>query len=555
MTSTETLRAKQNMEILDVFKNLNSQVNAITRRQIAVFPDTMKPKTQRDLEVEVNVDKSIESINRLLETKLSSLEFIIQSQDFQLDPFHENELEDPRIRKSASQTQFTTLNNTGDIIPLWNGIVRYYQQAGLSKQSQEMVKVKVQDLDANLEATLYGLTQLIDALFANRSFTDQLGLRLLELLRTKSVYQLISRQVDSSTFELVSVAVLDASFQNIFAELSQERRENLSKVSQRGNIGFSPIRKIPIFSTKNFGARLKAIADELGIDVSRIPADLEERLRKMNQTDFEKYADNAIREVKSTKEQFSPAEQRLIQQLEVQIKDLEYTIESLLEFNRVQRNIESEIRILRTDDDEKFDDSALEDIPELPVAPVRFSMLEGSSGANFDRLRTQYYEQKAEFRRLSDIRQDIIERNAFIKETAEANSRAERDEMIAEKEQDIRQIEEARESITEVEIPQIQSEIEQAQRNIAITGDVRLAQLSEKLVKLAEGYSLQETLPIGMGKSKDVGTRGLASMRHNYGIFDSESEGSSESEESEDEDVLDFDDKRNEMYYTRPVRK
>jgi hypothetical protein len=235
MTSTETLRAKQNMEILDVFKNLNSQVNAITRRQIAVFPDTMKPKTQRDLEVEVNVDKSIESINRLLETKLSSLEFIIQTQDFQLDPFHENELEDPRIRKSASQTQFTTLNNTGDIIPLWNGVVRYYQQVGLSKQSQEMVKVKVQDLDANLEATLYGLTQLIDALFANRSFTDQLGLRLLELLRTKSVYQLISRQVDSSTFELVSVAVLDASFQNIFAELSQERRENLSKVSQRAS--------------------------------------------------------------------------------------------------------------------------------------------------------------------------------------------------------------------------------------------------------------------------------------------------------------------------------
>jgi len=552
MTSTETLRAKQNMEILDVFKNLNSQVNAITRRQIAVFPDTMKPKTQRDLEVEVNVDKSIESINRLLETKLSSLEFIIQSQDFQLDPFHENELEDPRIRKSASQTQFTTLNNTGDIIPLWNGIVRYYQQAGLSKQSQEMVKVKVQDLDANLEATLYGLTQLIDALFANRSFTDQLGLRLLELLRTKSVYQLISRQVDSSTFELVSVAVLDASFQNIFAELSQERRENLSKVSQRGNIGFSPIRKIPIFSTKNFGARLKAIADELGIDVSRIPADLEERLRKMNQTDFEKYADNAIREVKSTKEQFSPEEQRLLQELNNKVKDLEYTIESLSEFNRIKRNIEEEIDRLRVD--EEIDESMLVDVPELPVAPVRPNILSGDVELDALAMR-RYYVAKRIFKRLVALRQDIIERNTFIRETAEADSRAERDEMIAEKEQMIRQIEEARESITEVEIPQIQSEIEQAQRNIAITGDVRLAQLSEKLVKLAEGYSLQETLPIGMGKSKDVGTRGLASMRHNYGIFDSESEGSSESEESEDEDVLDFDDKRNEMYYTRPVKK
>jgi len=554
MTSTETLRAKQNMEILDVFKNLNSQVNAITRRQIAVFPDTMKPKTQRDLEVEVNVDKSIESINRLLETKLSSLEFIIQSQDFLPNAFfHENELEDPRIRKSASQTQFTTLNNTGDIIPLWNGIVRYYQQAGLSKQSQEMVKVKVQDLDANLEATLYGLTQLIDALFANRSFTDQLGLRLLELLRTKSVYQLISRQVDSSTFELVSVAVLDASFQNIFAELSQERRENLSKVSQRGNIGFSPIRKIPIFSTKNFGARLKAIADELGIDVSRIPADLEERLRKMNQTDFEKYADNAIREVKSRAVEFKPAEQRLIQQLEVQIKKYDYQSDSLLTFDRVQRNLESEIRILRTDDDEKFDDSALEDIPELPVAPVKPTLLQVGV-ENFDRLRTQYYEQKGEFKRLSQLRDDIIERNAFIRERARATSRAEKDEMIAEKEQEIRELEEARISTSETFLL-IQEEIGETQEQIRELRNSFLTRATDKMVDLAEGYSLQETLPIGMGKSKDVGTRGLASMRYNYGIFDSEEEGSSESEESEDEDVLDFDDKRNEMYYTRPVRK
>jgi hypothetical protein len=550
MTSTETLRAKQNMEILDVFKNINSQVNAITRRQVAVFPDTMKPKTQRDLEVEVNVDKSIESINRLLETKLSSLEFIIQSQDFQLDPFHMNELEDPRIRKSASQTQFTTLVNTGDIVQLWNGVVRYYQQVGLSKQSQEMVKVKVQDLDANLEAILYGLTQLIDALFQNRQFNMQLGLRLLELLRTKSIYQLISRQVSSSTFELVSVAVMDSSFQNIFAELSQERRELLETVSQRDNIGFTPIRKIPIFSTKNFDARLKAIADELGIDVSRIPPDAKERLRKMNQTDFEKFADNAIREVRSKAEQFTQNEQRVLQELESKIKELEKIVDVINEISRVRQNLEEEIDRLGVD--EEIDESMLADVPELPIAPVRPNVLSGD--AELDELAmNRYYVAKRIFKRLVALRQNIIERNEFLRERARAQSRADRDEMIAEKQQELRELDESGNRVIQVgEV--IQEEIEQIQARIEEFGNTRLTQLGDSLVRLQEGYSLQETY--GMGKPKNIGTRGLASMRHNYGIFDSSSESSEESgSESEDEDVFDFDDRRNEMYYTRPVKK
>lgn len=562
MTSTETLRAKQNMEILDVFKNLNSQVNAITRRQIAVFPDTMKPKTQRDLEVEVNVDKSVESINRLLETKLSSLEFIIQNTSLSapLDEEGEPDYEEENLRRGLPydksrklyQQSFSSLVNTGDIVPLWNGVVRYYQKVGLSKQSQEMVKVKVQDLDANLEAILYGLTQLIDNIFERRGFTEDIGLRILDLLRTKSIYQLISRQVDSSTFELVSVAIMDASFQNIFAELSQERRELLSMISQRGAIGETPIRKIPIFSTQNFDARLKAIADELGVDPSRISPNLKERLRKMNQADFEKFADNAIREVKSRVEQFTQTEQSLLQELDNKLKESEEIVEEMDNLDRIERNLGIEMERLQYDEIErKFDESMLKDVPELPVAPVAWNLLNVDI-EDFDRLMTEYYEQKAEFEKLNAIRQDIIEYNQFIRETAEADSRAERDEMIAEKKQQILQIQEELESLTRAKklvrrsLQLIQERIDASRGNV-------LPRLARKMIEMAEGYSLQESR--GMGKPKSIGTRGLASIRHNYGIFDSESEGSSESEESEDEDVFNFDDKRNEMYYTRPARK
>jgi len=51
------------------------------------------------------------------------------------------------------------------------------------------------------------------------------------------------------------------------------------------------------------------------------------------------------------------------------------------------------------------------------------------------------------------------------------------------------------------------------------------------------------------GNGKNVDTRGLATLRSNYGKPQSESD--SESEEESESD-LDFDDSRNEHYYTKP---
>ena len=54
------------------------------------------------------------------------------------------------------------------------------------------------------------------------------------------------------------------------------------------------------------------------------------------------------------------------------------------------------------------------------------------------------------------------------------------------------------------------------------------------------------------GGGKNVDTRGLATLRSNYGKPQSESD--SESEEESESD-LDFDDSRNEHYYTKPKSK
>ena len=61
---TDTLRDRANMEILDVFKNVNRQVFGREKQQIAVFPETILPNTQRDTDTEVNVDKLLNNLTR-----------------------------------------------------------------------------------------------------------------------------------------------------------------------------------------------------------------------------------------------------------------------------------------------------------------------------------------------------------------------------------------------------------------------------------------------------------------------------------------------------------
>jgi hypothetical protein len=147
---TDSLRAKQNMEILDVFKNIQSQVVGRQNKQIQAYPESLLPKTQRDLGAEVNTDKSVENMNRVLEVKLGALEFLVQ-QFASGAGVLANSLTLKEVKAPARQAE-EQITNTGDISPLWNGIVRLYTEPGLSRESQKIIKVKVQELTPNLDA-------------------------------------------------------------------------------------------------------------------------------------------------------------------------------------------------------------------------------------------------------------------------------------------------------------------------------------------------------------------------------------------------------------------
>lgn len=620
------------MEVLDVWKNLNSQVNAITKKQIAVFPDTLKPKTQRDLEVEVNVDKSVEGLNNMLESRLASLEFVLKN-DIQLKDLAERgvgpsikrlppvekaipedidttelnkaerkeavaqnkeyrrlrEEQAKRMRERAVseaergatqkvleaqkeslklqpfQNAYESVINTGSIVSQWNAIVRFYQKQGLARQSQEMVKVKVQDLIPNLEAILYGLGEAVNVLFSDNKYNNQVGLKILELLRSQSVYQLIKGQIDSTTFEIISVPAMDTAFKNIFASLSEERRELLDEISSRGAISNRPIRQIPAFRSDNFQERLKALASEMGVDVSGLPESLVKRLSQMNRADFEKYADKTLTELKSKGlDAYKTRALDELQKAQESVDDMRhrmnYEIPAEIDMKR------DNIRMLDDEDRKEIeeDEDYLEEMPE-PEAPqmsddlynnTEIDLATGDEIVVFDE--PAFERDYAEYVLLGRAYDDINAENDRRREAnrvrgAERGDVASQAELRASFEREIEELEEEGQNL-EYEIEQAEEDLEGDMEDaVKIFPSAYLREIDQSLKKLDSAYSgrLQKT----KGKGMPI-ARGLAGMGSHYGagVSSSEEESDSDSDSDEEANPFDFDDRRNDSYYSRPRR-
>lgn len=649
-TTENTLRTRQNMEVLDVWKNLSSQVNALTKRQIAVFPDTVKPKTQRDLEVEVNVDKTVEALNNALETRLANLEFVLKN-DAQLgamarmrppparrrmviDEEGEEKLPPPtleptdevmtkeerkkvdkrnaekmrkyneklqkmteeRLKKEAEraeserkieerirgeqkenikllpfQNSYQEVINTGSVVSQWNTIVRFYQKQGLSKQSQEMVKVKVQDLIPNLEAIVYGLGEAVDVLFATNNYNNNVGLKILELLRTQSVYQLIKRQIDTTSFEIVSVFALDTAFKNIFAELSEERRELLDELANRetGSIASRPIRQVPSFSSKNFDERLKALSDEMGINVKSLNPDLIAKLKALNKEDFEKYAMEAFQSVRQQKKGLSLTRATLLGEL----RGMAVLIGKIQ--RRLSNGIPEQIAlkgemITVIDNDELKEpppDEPLEDVGDEPQPPNPddyFDLAYDEDGneekiwnenkeeADWDTANRDFNDALAEYQRKVENNQRIAEQNR-LNEIARADKATQQEERA----NLVREIAELEASVPSLEarLQILLGRLEEKEDELSeFMNTTSLEAYTNALKNIADAYAgkLQKT----RGKGMPIDSRGLAGMGSHYGAEDDSEEEDSESEsESDEEDPLSFDDRRNDSYYSRPIRR
>lgn len=582
----DTLRAKQNMEILDVFKNLNSQIVGLQNKQIAAFPETRKPKVERDVGVEVNVDKSIENINRVIETKLGALEYLVQNISTRAKGLATAELAQPFVNAQHNVT------NTGDIVPLWNAIVRFYKTPLLSRDSQEAVKVKVQELEPNLEAMIYGLNSAIDYIFAERTFTEKIGLALLDLLRTLAVYKGIKSQVDTAEFKLITNEILLSDFKNVFQDLSAERLTLLKKVAPRGLITSSAIRNIPDFNTANYEERISAIEDDLGII---LPREDKDALKKLSESQFTRAIQKYQEAQRGRESLISQEEWQVLQQAEkreiefmessARVKDINVAMETLaLEIE----NLESGLVVSRGE----LENSLMVE-PELPVEPVRPVL----NAQNARKLRdgtislrvlelyreafSEYIDEMEAWYRLRQQIMGIRAHNRFVSEMVNLDE-ADRQEEINARKRDLEELlqegqtafNKAQAAVDEINrmreqegLTKVRGEniidpfVMREKRSLIFEPLLRQFLMEEKSQKITKKSAklVREAEAEEKGLEGDgMSHRGISSMNEHYGICEEDSDSDTEDPvervmKFQKEPVM-FDDRRNEHFYTRPKK-
>jgi len=607
---TDTLRAKQNMEILDVFKDLHSQIVGRQNKQIQAFPETLLPKTQRDLGAEVNTDKAVERINQVLETKLGSLEYLVG--EFASGPGIDPMFMVKKDARLPGKQAEDIVTNTGDIVPLWNGIVRLYKEPGLSRESQNIIKVKVQELTPNLEAMVYGMNSAMDYVFRQRVMNASLMLMIMEFLRTLSVYVVIKQQVDSGLLELLSVEALHRTYKNLLEEQTSDRQALIKKYAPRGDITSTPIRNIPDFDVFGRQARLKAIAEELGIPVRAFAS---ANIGSMTGQQFNEFLAKITNEAQDFKARgFTRQEEAILQEAQEAMEQIQaYEIfnrqsdERVAEYQELIRQLKEEEPLSREEAER-----LTEEVPEEPVIPdspdrIEFPTGEGGDEAYEDAMRA-YREAMIPVEVALLNRQTIIEFNegllARVEQTVARNKTIfDRQRRIStnrtNKAKRTALIEEIRSTLANLQLRarRIRESLGRSVKSIvdSYTGkvsakamrDENLSQSVEfqraealrrgitvppRMVKPGVGPRIvrieedpappeadgddekypEEARPSGEGRKAE--TRGLATLRKNYG-FESMSDSDSDESESDDDRPFDFDDAGNDMYYSKPMRR
>jgi len=549
------------MEILDVFKNIRSQVAERQMKQVGAFQDSVLPKTQRDLGVEVNVDKGIESLNRLLESKLGSLEYFVQ-----------NISEENRGARGALERKdlilpytqaYAQVTGTGDLTPLWNGIVRGYQTKGLSKQSQEIIKVKMQELKGNLDAMKYGLSSGVQVIFEKKIIDAQIALKILELLRALSVYTLISLQADSGILELINTERLESAYKNVLQSLSLEQIHILQRFSKAGSVMESPIRNIPLFGTESGEARLKEVADELGFDV---PPQLLKNLVRLPASDFDLAVTKLKNEAASAKSSvgLTGKETRILKELGELTDNIMSNRAKIEEAESEKEALEQQLELLNGDpvvEEVEVLPEVLE--PELPDVEILWMGEEGR--AAYDAATEAYYTALGEYRayRESQLQAILARQNALVNRLQRSNARRQCERELARKNQEIVQLNEeieADEVFAEnyrYELEGLKGEVsEKALRAMKLVLDASSGK-ELKLHKTTRSRMMQrmqeerkhedseeeEEEEVGEGRGKDIRTRGLSTMRANYGV---------RGHPSTLKGAMHFDDTRNDSFCSRP---
>jgi hypothetical protein len=330
---------------------------------------------------------------------------------------------------------------------------------------------------------------------------------------------------------------------------------------------------------------MKALEEELGF---KIPDSLRGPLLKLplnKQRDALSTLKNELSQ--GDRDRFTKQERDLILKGERIADDIQESLAQLHQLKQAEEQMKEEIDALTrgvqldADDAEKY----FQLLPELPTEPELPRFLDtpakveefrrGGLVVTQPRYASQvkrYQENMRRWQPLKDEYDRIVAENNFIRVLLIPDlSQAQRTEAVRERQEMIQEGANSQRAITET----IEQRVREAQDLPASSRDRELSEALRLILNrvLPAGQRIPDSDPAdnrfyefdeereeevddeveeydGRGKKGNrLDTRGLGSLRKNYGFRDPEPDSSN----SDSGDALDFDDRRNEHYYTRPA--
>lgn len=244
-----SLRDRQIREVLDEDKNIDRRVFDIAKDQVRLWDESILPKKTRDMEAEMSVDKLVEVINKTIERKVVSLEALLSG---------------ITSKDRLDQRAYESVVDNGDVITAYNQLVRILMTTGISRTSQELIKVKFQEMKPNIDAVMYGLDELIRYLFQSGKSSKEI----FQLVRSQAVYNVINKQLyRGSSYRPIEQGDLTVSIREMISKLSEVQRAKLEQISQQ-DIGERSLLKFPV-EQQNEEVKIRALEAELGVPLPR----------------------------------------------------------------------------------------------------------------------------------------------------------------------------------------------------------------------------------------------------------------------------------------------
>ena len=252
-----SLRQKQNQEVLNEDLNANRRVLDRAKQRVAGLEENVVPRKQVDAQVEVGVTQGIMALNSILERKILSVEKAL----------------------SGKSKYIMEVETSGDFVNAYNSIVALYNKSGLARGAQDLLKVRFQDLQTNLDAVVYGYDQLIDELFSYEEPPKEL----FNVIRASCVYREVQEQVfesgTSMNFRPLTQADIETKLKAVISDFSTDRQQILKQLRVGADMGLTriPLRNFPVIGD-NIAERIEELEAERGIT---LPESVKDNMRRL----------------------------------------------------------------------------------------------------------------------------------------------------------------------------------------------------------------------------------------------------------------------------------